>query len=777
MGHFMRSFLFSVLLFNLSVPPSFSQEAPAIPPAQAAYQALEDAVGRQAVRILHERGVVLVSEGSKSRGVIHVQWPVLESLQTNAKGLSELCAAYEKARSGLPFDAETGLLRSLAALPESSLLTPGVKAAASTLAEAQADAAGLDRELAASKRKPLPSLSWGFEFWSRSRCDLLRDFSPAARAFFDEMSSGPKGNAQAQRHFLDHMQAKGVDAASRLEADLSEGAASPELLRQIASYLGDQKRLWTAAQIPDRLSALERGSRVRKDLKDLGIVAERLSSGPDAVRALRFALQEEALPGGVRFTGAELHVNPKAGTTPFDTGDDAVVSLAYWIEGFPARGSVEVTEAGFLDEGDRGLWDVRVETRRRSGPGPHTVSLPLKLRSPGKKLYRFILSGSDGSSARREASLEVSRRYEETLAQAGKAEASAQACRMDEAVSGFSALQERLQELSDKPQFKSMLAWIKPRAKKIGEQKEQYLQLHGLIDGVRLFASKEHCDFKPERARRTLALLDALPPGCDAVPMGADGGEASSAPLPAGEDKGRPPETMRKGLVELAAQTERRKANQEAFRSGVEAARKLESQCSHEEAASLYAASLALLDSDPEARCGAWESEYTAVRINDLPRATSAKAVADEISRTREEAAKASSEGDHARALSLLNPLIARIDAMPGRICYQKQRKDAEELSRAAGASLSAEAPEQALAGLPGDDIGDALSAVVSERKRLEGEFERRLERERRRESPNSPSGEGEGLAAPPATVEDSPPDAPKPARKSPRKRASGGRP
>ncbi len=761
-NHFMRYFLLSVFLF-LSVPPSFSQEPPPVPPAQSAYQALEDAVGSQAVRILHDRSIVLVSGGSRSRSILHVQWPVLESLQANAKALAGLSEAYEQARSGAPFDGDPALLRSLSALPESPLVSAGVKAAAATLADALLNAAGLDPETAASRRKPLPSLSWGSGFWSRNRCDLATDFTPAAKAFFEELSAGPKGNAQARSHLLDHLQAKGVDASSRLETDLSEGAASPELTRWIADYLEDQKRLWLASQLPERLSALERAGGARRDLKDLGTVAERLASGPDAVRALRFALQEETLPGGVRFTGAELHVNPKAGATPFDAGDEAVVSLAYWIEGLPPRGSVEVSEAGFLDEGERGLSDVRVGTRKRSSPGPHTVSFPVKLRSPGKKLYRFILSGSDGSSARREAAVEVTPRYEDSLAQAGKAEASAQACRMEEALGDFEALQEEVKLLSDKPQFKAMLAWLKPRAKKVGEQKEQTLQLHGLIDGVRLFASKEHCDFKPERARRALALLDSLPPGCDLVPMGA--AEDGSSPPP-----------MRKGLEELLAQTERRKANQEAFRAGIEAAHQLESRCSHEEAASLYAASLALLDSDPEARCGAWESEYTAARLNDLPRTSSAKAMADEFARTREEAAKASSEGDHARALSLLNPMIARIDTLPGRVCYQKQRQDAQELSQAAGLSLSPEDPARAVSALPGDDIADALAAVVSERKRLEGEFERRLERERLKESPNSLSGSEEdpAQAAPPASAEDAP--APKPVKKPLRKPSFGGR-
>ncbi|MEK7747109.1 MAG: hypothetical protein AAB576_10610, partial [Elusimicrobiota bacterium] len=658
------------------------------------------------------------------------------------KALAGLCAAYEQARSGASFDGDPALFRSLTALPESPLVSAGVKAAAATLADALVNAAGLDPETTASKRKPLPSLSWGSAFWSRNRCDLATDFTPAANAFFEELSAGPKGNAQARSHLLDHLQAKGVDASSRLESDLSAGAASPELLRWIADYLEDQKRLWTAFQLPERLSALERAGGARRDFKDLGTVAERLASGPDAVRALRFALQEEALPGGVRFTGAELHVDPKAGTPPFDAGDEAVVSLAYWIEGLPPRGSVEVSEAGFLDEGQRGLSDVRVETRKRSSPGPHTVSFPVKLRSPGKKLYRFILSGSDGSSTRREAAVEVTPRYEGSLSQAGKAEASAQACRMEEALAGFETLQEEVKLLSDKPQFKAMLAWLKPGAKKAGEQKEQALQLHGLIDGVRLFASKEHCDFKPERARRALALLDALPPGCDLVPMGA--AEEGASPSP----------PMRKGIEELLAQTERRKANQEAFRAGIAAARGLESRCSHEEAASLYAASLALLDSDPEARCGAWEAEYTAVRLNDLPRTSSAKAIADELARTREDAAKASSEGDHARALSLLNPMIARIDTMPGRVCYQTQRKDAQELSQAAGLSLTPEDPARAVSALPKDDMGDALAAVVSERKRLEGELERRLERERRRESPGSLSGpeEDPAQASPPAS-------------------------
>ncbi|MFA6029527.1 MAG: hypothetical protein WC969_06725 [Elusimicrobiota bacterium] len=739
-------------------PAAVSEPAPPpAPPGRVAYAALEEAVGADGVRILTERGAVIVSGWRKDAHVLHAQWPVLDALTSRAKDLSALAELCAKVRAGEPPAGAAGTpqdpaaqaernttaardpeaLRRIERMTESGFATAGVRAAAGLLASAIENASAMGTALKGSAQKPLPSLPWAASFWERVHGDTAADFSAAAPLFFREFLLGPQRSLEAERHFLAHMkEVRGSDEAPILQKDLVAAAPSQRTLDALAEYLLEQRRLWNASLVKERLLGLEKTTNLRKDLSDLSATLAHMQNGPDVVRALRFALQGAGPEPRVRFSGADLHAHLAAGEEPFDVGDEAVVSLAYWVEGLTPKESVEVTEASFLDEDEGGAQERGLASVKRAGGGPYTVSLRLPLRSPGRKTFRVVLASPDGAIARRSIDFQVSPRLEALRAAAAEAETSAGLCRLEEASKALAALEAKPEASVSKPQFRDFLSWLKPRRKAAAEDEANRKSLLAALDGVRLHASKEQCDFRSEKARRALETLAALPAGCDRL----DPAAALANPDAAGVARGA--RGLRAELEALRLATDARRANQDAFRSELERARKLEASCRHEEAAEAYAASLALLDSDGEARCGAWETEYTAVRLQDLPRASSGKALSDEIDAIQERAARRLAEKDAAGALALMNPLIARIDTLESRRCYQVQRRKAEELALAAGVALAPGDLAATRAKMPKDSTEEASRAVSTERQRLDRIEAERREREAKRQEPSVRSSE-----------------------------------
>ncbi|MBI5243952.1 MAG: hypothetical protein HY922_09795 [Elusimicrobia bacterium] len=704
-----------------SAPKAPSQAQDQTPAGQLAYAAIEEPLGAEGIQILADRSVLVLSASKKTHAILYARWPALEALSARADDLAALVKAYEKARAGQPIDGDPAALRRVEEMKEVGPVTAAVRASAALLAahiESLAAPAGAPPSDAG--QKPLPAFAWGREFWNKVHADLLADFQPVAGLFFEEFFMAQRKNAQAEAHFLSFEK-----DAERLERDRGARKASRQTLDSIASYLAEQKRLWNLSLTKERLEKLEKASDLRKDLKDLSVLAPRMASGPDLLRALRFSFDSKTPEPAVRFSGADLHIHPTAGAEPFDVGDEAVVSLAYWIDGASAKDAFEITEAAFLDEGEGepGISEVKISLARRAAGGPHVVKLPLPLRSSGRKTHHFLLSTAEGALARREISFEVSPELDQTRSAAAQAEAAAQACRLAESEQAFSELESKLQSSADKPQFKAVLAWLKPRVKRASEQAAQLKTVMELLDGVRLHASKEQCDFKSEKARRALALLDGLPPGCDRL-------SASSERL-------RP---LRAEIENLLRLSESRRANQDAFRAAAEKGRRQEAACRYDEAAEAYSCALALLDSDKEARCGAWEDEFTAIHLQNLPRARAAKALSDEFAAVAEKAEQLASGDpkDYAGALQLLNPLIARIDSLDSRACYQSMRSKAEKLAGSAGIGLSPSLPASVMReSLPKDDVNEAVKAVSAERNRLERSETERIERESKRQEPS----------------------------------------
>ena len=702
--------------------PEAPKEAPAaekaVPAAQSAYALLQATMGAEAIEILAERNVLVLSAGKDDRGVLYVHWPSIEALAARAEDLAALAQLYEKVRGGAPIEGDPASLRRVEAMQELGPVTAPVRSAAALLAahiEQSSPAAAED-----PARKPLPALPWGREFWSRIHGDILTDFQAAARLFFRDLLSGPQRSAPASEFFLSC--AKAPEARAGLERDQAAGKPSQETLASLAACLAEQKRAWDLSLTRERLKAVEKDSSLSKDLKDISSLSARFLASPEIVGRLRDALDSKGPEPAIRFSGGDIHVHLSAGKEPFDVGDETAVSLAYWIDGAPAKASFEITEAGFLDEGGAGISEVTTSLVRRQSGGPHLVKLPLPLRSSGRKTYRSMLASGDGASANREISYDVSDKLDRVISAAAEAENAFQTCRLEEAELKYAELEAKLADSPDKPQFKAVGAWLKARPKRVSDARALLKTTLALLDGVRLHASKDLCDFKSDKARAALSLLDSLPAGCDRI-----AGSTETIRL-------------RDEIEEMLRLTESRRANQDAFRLAAEKARRLEADCRYEEAEGAYASALALLDADPSARCGAWEAEFTRIRLHDLPRAASYRAFGQELASTQEKASGLASktERNYAQALALATPLIARIDSSPVRDCYRDARRKAEDLAEFAGVSLGPGRPASAAnESLPKDDLDSAVNAVLHERSRIDESEADRLKRESSRQEPS----------------------------------------
>jgi hypothetical protein len=603
---------------------------------------------------------------------------------------------------------------------EAGPVTPALRSAAALLARRASEEAEAPARLRGFAGKALQDFPWGRDFWDRIHGDLVADFRLPAEAFFKSLllNGGMPG---PRAHYLAHIrEAHGSDTADRLDRDLSEGIPSTETLSSIALYLSDQKHLWRASRFEAGLSSLDGDAAFQKDLRDLSALLPALSG--ERLASMRRALAPDAAKLPAAFSGAEIRVHPASGREGFDRGDDASVSLAYWIDGVGPKDSIEVSEAGLLDAGAAGVSEAGVLGARRKGPGPHTAAFRVPLRASGQMTFRLVLYAREAALVRREASFRVEARLDEALEAAGAAETAAGACKMDEAASAFAALAAGLRDAAGKPQFKAALSWAEPRERLAQKQAADFRALFRFLERARSRASSELCDFDPEDARFARSLLDSLPPGCDQAAAGAG-------------------TTLRAEIEDLLEKTENRRAAREAFRLEASRAEGLEASCRGLEAAGAYAAALARLDSDPAARCGALEKEYSRIRLQALPRAQAAKAFEDEASAALAKAANLSASRDFDGALAVLNPLIARIDTMNSRSCLRAQRREARALAEAAGLGLSPD--RQAKFELPKTPDLEAAQAAFESRELLDKIEAQRRESDARRQEPASISPEG----------------------------------
>ncbi|MFH2202120.1 MAG: hypothetical protein ABIJ96_03310 [Elusimicrobiota bacterium] len=695
-----------------------SEEAAAAPKTALSY--LNEHLGAAAADILEARGYVVLAGKTKSRRLVHVQWKALELLLANRKDLLVFIKLFDSRPAFDTAPEDIAALRRLKELPSTGLLTPAMHSAVDVIAAHLQEAAALPKKAPAGTENGAFSTRWGEEFRAEFHAELLTDFTPLAEDYFTRVLSLPEADA----HFRSYMQdVRGLDAGILLDQDQAAGELSRKTSLLIASYLLDQKRLWNLAQTAHRLKDILRSSGLRADLDGLRGTLPAAGDHKSILKGLRTALEEQDRDARIRFRGTDLHVHAADGGAQQNTGDRVVVSLAYWIEGANSGERIDVSATGFIDDREQGVRRKIADTKRLGSGGPYTFTTEVTLESPYPVAYRFYLSAPGAETLEADVTIGVSPSFQDTVTSLAEADGLVSRCQLNKAEKALQDARGETAALAGREPFKKLLTDIDDRRKELARRKEARGHLKGSLDSVHLYASREHCDYQPDRAERALALMKRLPPGCDQIR--AASGQALS-----------------QHIVKLLRRTSRRRHLQDAFSAAAAKARELERNCSIQEAADMYTSALALLESDPGARCGEWETDFERIRLNDLRRVGRASAVRDAIERTISNAEKAFAQGHYAAALSILHPLRAGIDALDNAGCYGALKEQAEKVAQAAGLALPPRPAQDLKELLPSDPIAKPLEDVRRASRRLREERRRQQETETSFEGPNTPDEE-----------------------------------
>ena len=697
-------------------------------------EVLAEAFGEKGLDALHRRGFVSLAKAKKGEHIAHVQWPLLKRFEKIAPAYHSFLNIYKKNRKRISVQGSLKNLRLLQRQPIGGLMTPSVRTAVDSLAALLNDADSLDKRLAAAPEdKNLFDAKWGKDFVFRRNASLILTPRKEAGAFFREVLSRHESASASRIAVLKFIQAVyDIDFRESLDTDLSYAKLSSETRKHIANYLADQRLLWTVSETRSRLREIEKTGTLVRDASDIELILAGFEKDGSIEKSLRDSLSTKSSsssPGsGIRFSGPDLHVHSDDGSATLDSGDTAVVSMAFWIYGVPDGKEVEVIQLAFVDRGTAGIADRTLSTARLKNGGPFTFSVKVPVLTDEPFTFRLLIDSPGAEPFTREIEIQPSPRYHEILSLAAEADREAASCMLNDAVDRYSDVIESLKPLTGKRRFDQLLSSVEDRQRKAQHQSDLHEKLQGAIDGAKLFASKEQCNFRDDRARRALALLADLPAGCDAMPEGASGKNLSEE------------------LRELMRLTHQRAEAQEAFRRAVKKARTKETRCKTKEAGSLYAGALALLEADPIARCGDWEQEYSLVRIEDLPRAVGASRLAGSFASAADKAEKRFAKGNAVSALNILLPTLAKIDAMPDSSCYSSSRNRIADLTEAYGIALSPGDPRKTAesAALPKDSTGVAIKTVLAEKTKREKKRYAVRAAQRNEQAPDTATPNGE---------------------------------
>lgn len=695
---------------------------PSLTPARKTYRIFTEVLGRDAVDSLHDYGYLLrFGDSARDGRIPFVAWKALESLIARRAAWTSLVRAYDTNVESPNLIGKLGDLRALQSLPSGGFMNSGVKTAVDLLAAHFRDAEALPNKATRLQLPRLFETPVGKVFLARAKVPLRRDAAALAGEYFRELLSGPAAPAEARDHFLSYMSAVyGEDLKKTLIRDRTAAALSDELAKPLIRYLRDQRRLWNVHQTPKRLRALSRHSKLKADLKALKRVLAGMTgtSGLIAKAKEAWAPTDDAPQAHLEVT--DLHVYSLQDSDTIDTGDTIEISIAYWVKGLVPKRKAPVTIAGFIDGGERGILQRTLSVKKRKNGGPYTFTVRVKMRAFQPVTYRFHLGEPQSSTVQRSVDLSISPRLAEMHAQAAAAENLRLICRFDEAAEALRELGAELGSLTGKFQFKAMLKDVKRRSAQLADERERLAQLRDGLDGARLHSIPDQCDYRTARVERALKLLGKLPPGCGLL-----------------KENGETP--LANELESLFRKTGARRANQEGFRRAAAEARELEETCRFRKATRRYATALALLDADPEARCGVWRREHGILSRRDINRARSAASFAERAERRIHAASRRLAKGESAAVLEILNPLITALSTLENARCYKPQLKRARELASAVKGSLGTSSLDLLQAAMPQDDSAELIEAVRKSDERLRRRRRAEVEREWNLESPNSP--------------------------------------
>jgi hypothetical protein len=730
--------LCALLLASASAQTSEPKGSPAQTPAPPAAtikpvshqpgEWLADVFGDAGLEALRTHGAIILQGRPGIYRLQAVAWKSLDRLARSTKDVQQFSEAFQQLRAGkaltqagpLPFLA-------LADLSAESLMTAPLQA----LLEAMEDyhrqwtaLGGIPDGSAAAPAPPVlagPDLfdtSWGKSFAARSRADVIANPAPLAQIYFDEFLVGVRAEPRAAAHFIGYLKDRyHIDVSSLLAADSRAGAASAQLRADLTRYLVDQRRCHGLARIRRQVSEMEKKTALLRDLRDLETVTAVLRGRPGLISELEGVVQAApAAAAAPALTSAGLHLEKPVALHQHELGDTVALSGAYWVDGLPAKTTVDVEETTYR-ETSGGWRDVESRTVKRGNGGPYTFSRRLPLEDSDPFTFHSVISAASGNPLSDSVAVPVAKDFELALLKLAAADNQALSCAFPDAVASYSKIEESLAEAaSAKTQYRDLLAALRQRREQAARDAAQLARLEAAAKETAADVAPEVCRYDLKRTAAAMALARWLPAGCDHVLAGL---------------------RRQHGLIA------RRAADQQAFSADVRQAAVHRRGCDFALAAEDLARGLAILEADPEARCG--KLSETAVQAEaDL------KAVrADEFwgAAFNEDLRAARAEKAAPQRLARLYPIIARIGSLDDPSCFSTPREQAEKLARTAGADLALS--DAAAAQLSADEgLSRTVAEVAAQRHKLVAQAATLQTKQAAEQSPSASTKGATGPAA-----------------------------
>jgi hypothetical protein len=662
-------------------------------------QWLAEAFGAEGLAALKAHGTIILQGQPGSYRLQVVVWKSLEALARSTKNVQQFSEAFQRLKAGEALDPAGPLpFLALGDLPAESLMSAPLHALLEAMESYHHEwtaLSGPQDEAAAAPPLPVPAgpdlfdTSWGKAFAARSRADVIADPAPLAEAYFDEFLAGVRAEPQAAAHFIGSQKGRShADVSSRLAADARAGTASPQLRADLTRYLLDQRRVHALSRIRRQVSDLEKKTTLARDLRDLETVSAVLRSRPGLVSDLEGVVQSApAAAAAPELTSAGLHLEKPVALNQHELGDAVTLSGAYWVDGLADKQTADVEETTYR-ETPTGLRDVEDRLVKRGNGGPYTFTRRLQLEDSIPFSFHSVVSASSGNAIADSITVPVAKDFELALLKLAAADSHALSCAFPDAVASYSKLEESLAEAAGaKAQYRDLLAALRKRRDEAAGHAAQLSRLEAAVKDSAGDVSPETCRYDLRRTEAAMSLARSLPAGCDRALA---------------------------GLRRQRALISRRAADQQAFVAHVRRATAHRRACDFALAAEDLARGLAILQADPQARCGKIsetagraEAELSAVRADELWSA----AFADELRAARAERAAAP-------RLAKLYPLIARIGSLDDPSCFSAPREQAEKLCTTAGDELVL--PDALAAGLPADQgLSKTVDEVAAQRRKL----------------------------------------------------------
>ncbi|MFA6318150.1 MAG: hypothetical protein WC943_12105 [Elusimicrobiota bacterium] len=744
--------------------PAPQEEAPApsqeiLPPEREAANWASKTLGAETFDLLVGRRYLVIQGPTDAPRLQDGQWEALKELGRHGMAAQEFAEAYARYASGNPPAPAGAALEfaSLLNLPDSGLMTPGLRSAARIIIAAHEEFNSLDpKALSANDGTTLYETPWGDAFAARTRADLSLEPESLADAFFDEHFAAVRPNEAAVDHFKRHILAvHGRDLGSAVEADARNASLSQDLRGWIAKYLADQRRLAALERYTAAFAKLDLKQGLGRQIAELASAARSLVDHPDFVDALQ-SKRGRAVPAPdlprTRLTSAGLHLHQPVRLERHELGDTAVLTAGYWIDGLAEGESAEVAETTFADYGKDGFGGLETRRVRRANGGLYAIRRELPIREARPFTFRLIVSGDGTNTLSEKAPVAVSDAFDRALDALAAADAAALDCRFKEADEAYAAFTGVFAESAKaKKQYADLVAAAAKRRSEAQKNAAVLAKLEEAIASSRADLSPEKCDYQTSRTEAAIKQIASMPAGCDRY------------------------------LSDLQSQLQtiqKRRADAAAFRDAVDKARDMEKSCQLTGAVDALAQSLAILDANPSVRCGSVDEAAKRVEA-DLPAARQAAVWAETLAKSIEEGETPPHPGKDPAAASLktVNAALARIPTLPNSRCFAKEKEELLRIADSSGLSLTAPEDGAAVRLLPDDRQLAAVSgAVTDELRRISEARNAAQHRKAQLELPAAESSAQAPAAQPKpagkAPQIEKPKPAPKPVRRSVKRQA-----